>query len=280
MTNTHPDIDYANKVILAPMVRIGTLPMRLLALEYGADLVWTEELVDKRIIGSVREYNEATGTIDYRKGKSLTFSTHPDEKGNVKRITATGIKALTVHCRTKEMRSTEKALWERLREVVEAVKSVRDIPVTVNGDIFQYADVEKVKKLTHADSAMIARGAQWNPSAFRKEGLLPFGEVVRAYIKKCVDTENVFQNTKYVILCMNTEDSDHTRSELYRNMQKSKSTEDLCQIFGLMDYYRKVTSEQQAKRKTENDKTENENKRERDDEDRQEGQIEKKSKSE
>lgn len=31
---------------------------------------------------------------------------------------------------------------------------------------------------------MIARGAQWNPSAFRKEGLLPFGEVVRAYIKK------------------------------------------------------------------------------------------------
>lgn len=35
-----------------------------------------------------------------------------------------------------------------------------------------------------ADSAMIARGAQWNPSAFRKEGLLPFDEVARAYIKK------------------------------------------------------------------------------------------------
>ncbi|KAG1243830.1 hypothetical protein G6F68_015686 [Rhizopus microsporus] len=57
MTDTHPDIDYANKIVLAPMVRIGTLPMRLLALEYGADLVWTEELVDKRIIGSVRQYN-------------------------------------------------------------------------------------------------------------------------------------------------------------------------------------------------------------------------------
>jgi hypothetical protein len=27
---------YANKYILAPMVRVGTLPMRLLALEYGA----------------------------------------------------------------------------------------------------------------------------------------------------------------------------------------------------------------------------------------------------
>lgn len=36
------------------MVRIGTLPTRLLALEYGANLVWGPEIVDKAIIGSVR----------------------------------------------------------------------------------------------------------------------------------------------------------------------------------------------------------------------------------
>lgn len=30
---------YRNKLILAPMVRIGTLPIRLLSLRYGADLV-------------------------------------------------------------------------------------------------------------------------------------------------------------------------------------------------------------------------------------------------
>ena len=35
-------LDYANKVILAPMVRVCTLPMRLLALEYGADIVYCE----------------------------------------------------------------------------------------------------------------------------------------------------------------------------------------------------------------------------------------------
>lgn len=35
-------IDYRNKLILAPMVRIGTLPTRLLALDYGADLVYSE----------------------------------------------------------------------------------------------------------------------------------------------------------------------------------------------------------------------------------------------
>lgn len=33
---------YTDKYILAPMVRIGTLPSRLLALRYGADLVYSE----------------------------------------------------------------------------------------------------------------------------------------------------------------------------------------------------------------------------------------------
>lgn len=35
-------LDYSRKVILAPMVRVGTLPMRLLALDFGADIVYTE----------------------------------------------------------------------------------------------------------------------------------------------------------------------------------------------------------------------------------------------
>ena len=37
-------LDYGGKVILAPMVRIGKLPTRLLALEYGADIVYAEVL--------------------------------------------------------------------------------------------------------------------------------------------------------------------------------------------------------------------------------------------
>ncbi|KAI9593282.1 dihydrouridine synthase-domain-containing protein [Syncephalis fuscata] len=36
------------------MVRVGTLPMRLLSLDYGADLVYSPEIVDKAIIGSER----------------------------------------------------------------------------------------------------------------------------------------------------------------------------------------------------------------------------------
>lgn len=48
---------YRNKIILAPMVRIGTLPMRLLALRYGADIVYTEELIDWKFLRSKRRVN-------------------------------------------------------------------------------------------------------------------------------------------------------------------------------------------------------------------------------
>ena len=33
---------YMNKLILAPMVRAGCLPLRLLSLQYGADVVYGE----------------------------------------------------------------------------------------------------------------------------------------------------------------------------------------------------------------------------------------------
>lgn len=33
-------VDYRGKIVLAPMVRSGELPSRLLALHYGAGLVW------------------------------------------------------------------------------------------------------------------------------------------------------------------------------------------------------------------------------------------------
>ena len=48
---------FRNRLILAPMVRIGSLPMRLLALEYGADLVYTEELVDWKLLKTERYEN-------------------------------------------------------------------------------------------------------------------------------------------------------------------------------------------------------------------------------
>lgn len=58
-------LSYSNKAVLAPMVRIGTLPARLLALRYGADIVYTEELIDHKMCQCRRRENPLLGTIDF-----------------------------------------------------------------------------------------------------------------------------------------------------------------------------------------------------------------------
>lgn len=58
-------LDYTAKFVLAPMVRIGELPTRLLALKYGADLVWGPEIIDKKLLTCERRLNPALGTVDF-----------------------------------------------------------------------------------------------------------------------------------------------------------------------------------------------------------------------
>ena len=55
---------------LAPMVRASTTPLRTLALKYGADFVYTEELVDRSLASTLRVENKELGTIDYIKDAS------------------------------------------------------------------------------------------------------------------------------------------------------------------------------------------------------------------
>ncbi|SPO24440.1 related to tRNA dihydrouridine synthase [Ustilago trichophora] len=78
-TCTSP-LRYENGIFLAPMVRIGTLPTRLLSLEYGADLVWGPEIVDRAIIGSERKVNPDTGVVEFLKENKQIFSCHPVER--------------------------------------------------------------------------------------------------------------------------------------------------------------------------------------------------------
>lgn len=58
-------VDYRAKIVLAPMVRSGELPSRLLALKYGADLVWGPETVDRSMIGTTKKTNPRTGCIEW-----------------------------------------------------------------------------------------------------------------------------------------------------------------------------------------------------------------------
>lgn len=58
-------ISFHGIMVLAPMVRISTLPLRLLALEMGADLVWTEEMVAKKVVPCERVENQRLGTTEF-----------------------------------------------------------------------------------------------------------------------------------------------------------------------------------------------------------------------
>lgn len=71
-------VSYAGKLCLAPMVRSGELPTRLMALRHGADLVWLPEIVDRKIRTCLRVENAHLNTVDFvdpRQPKTVIFRT-------------------------------------------------------------------------------------------------------------------------------------------------------------------------------------------------------------
>ncbi|KAF8324485.1 uncharacterized protein EI90DRAFT_2934667 [Cantharellus anzutake] len=296
-------VSYRNGAFLAPMVRSGTLPSRLLALKYGADLVWGPEVVDRAIIGCERVI-DGDWVISYEKNGRLIWSTHPIEKpylvyqiGSanpqfavqaaltvihdvsavdlncgcpkpfsthagmganllytpdllceilsslrsaipsyipvtakirllpdandtlklVERIVKTGISALTVHCRTKDMRKTEEAHVHRLGAIVDFVNQLGEgIPVIENGDCTSREDGSRIKERTGrvewavvfiwshislgVDSVMIATAAERNLSCFANGPLLDAETVLSpTYLSLARYLKNPWGNSKHCV---------------------------------------------------------------------------------
>ncbi|KAJ2003137.1 tRNA-dihydrouridine synthase 2 [Coemansia thaxteri] len=306
---------YRSGFFLAPMVRVGTLPMRLLSLRYGADLVWTPEIVDKSIIGCERVVDDKTGVITYMKNNKDIFTTHPSERQKVvfqlgsagpetalaaartveqdvagfdlncgcpkkfslqggmgaalmsdparlcsilealvahidlpitckirvfddaeqtlalvRQIAATGISALTVHCRTRDMRPRHKAMWNRLNDVV---RELPHLPIILNGDVFEFADVQRAREATGASSVMTARGAAANPSIFRRDGKVSDMDAAVEYTKYAVRTSSNFIFAKYTLLQMYPD----TKSESFFALRSTRRYKDMCQAMGLAEFY-------------------------------------------
>ncbi|XP_031135712.1 tRNA-dihydrouridine(20) synthase [NAD(P)+]-like [Sander lucioperca] len=92
-------LSFSNITALAPMVRVGTLPMRLLALDYGADVVYCEELIDIKMAQCHRVVNEVLETVDFvAPDERVMFRTCEREKYRVifQMGTADPDRALTV----------------------------------------------------------------------------------------------------------------------------------------------------------------------------------------
>ncbi|KAF8959667.1 tRNA-dihydrouridine(20) synthase [NAD(P)+]-like, partial [Entomortierella lignicola] len=139
----------------------------------------------------------------------------------VKMIEATGIKALAVHCRYRDQRPREKGHWDRFKEIVEAVS----IPVIANGDVWEYEHLSRLKELSGVTAVMYARRAEANISIFRKEGPLPLMDVVKTYIRRCLETRNHHSNSKYVLMQMFV---DNTKDPHYRGLVEAKNFRAVC----------------------------------------------------
>ncbi|KAJ1507699.1 hypothetical protein HMI54_003909, partial [Coelomomyces lativittatus] len=143
---------FSGKLILAPMVRIGSLPMRMLAKFYGADLVFGPEIVDKRIIGSQRIVNEALGTIDYVKQDTLNFrclasekpylvfqlgTAHPDLALEAAKLVAQDVAFIDVNCGCPKPFSIQGGMGaallstpDTLCQILETLVQFAGVPIT------------------------------------------------------------------------------------------------------------------------------------------------------
>ncbi|KAI0862020.1 tRNA-dihydrouridine synthase [Xylaria cubensis] len=329
-------VDYRGKIVLAPMVRSGELPSRLLALHYGADLVWGPETVDRSMIGTTRRYNPESGTIDWTRKPSqgskippgaevkdsIIYRIHPEKEAGklifqigtsnpdlavqaarlvaadvagidvnagcpkpfsthdgmgaallktpdklcailealvanivpefeigisvkiriletaeltetlVRRLVATGITGLTVHCRTTPMRPRERAIRGQLRMIANVCREA-GVACLMNGDVGSRDEAMKLIQEFDVDGAMIATQAEKNSSVFRAEadgGLAPWTDVVKQYIRYGLETENKFGNTKFMLTQLIP-----GKSPVYREISPCKSYTRICEMLGYDD---------------------------------------------
>lgn len=119
----------------------------------------------------------------------------------VSRLVKTGITGLTVHCRTTPMRPRERAIRDQLRMIASVCHNA-GVACMVNGDVTSRDEGLALMEEFGVDGAMIATAAESNPSCFRTQaegGLLPWREVAHAYVQACLESENRFGNTKYLL---------------------------------------------------------------------------------
>lgn len=81
-----------------------------------------------------------------------------------KRMEQTGIRALAVHCRTREQAMQGSADWSYVAKLKEQVS----LPIILNGDVRTAKEAKKAFDETSCDAVMIGRAAVGNPFLFKQ----------------------------------------------------------------------------------------------------------------
>jgi len=182
------------KLILGPMVRGSSLPLRLAAIEYGAATVYTEEILASRIDERdvIRVTNECLGTVDFiRRSKSeVIFRTHAELERNARncvlqigssssksalkasRIFANDVAAIDINMGCPKHYSVGAGMGcalmskpERAEEIIKTLRRNLSLPISVktrlclhssSSSVDTAASIEWVERLQRAGACAIA----------------------------------------------------------------------------------------------------------------------------
>lgn len=140
-------------------INMGCPAKKVCSVAAGSALLRDEALV-ARILDAVVTAVDLPVTLKIRTGWDLSSR---NAVSIAKIAEASGIKALTIHGRTRACKFTGHAEYDTIKKVKQSV----GIPIIANGDIDSAAKAKQVLDYTGADAVMIGRAAQGKPWIFR-----------------------------------------------------------------------------------------------------------------
>ena len=207
----------------------------------GAALLQTPDLLCNILMKLVEEVGKV---FEIGISVKIRILDKPEDTATlVKRLVATGITGLTVHCRTTPMRPRERAIRQQLKMIGEICREA-GVACVMNGDVTSRKEALQLIHEFNVDGAMIATEAEKNPSCFRPdaeggphEWKSAWREVVTEYMRLALQVENRWGNTKYLLNQMipgkNKFHADMTRSKNYQEVVKALDLQDTDNLLEL-----------------------------------------------
>lgn len=148
----------------------------------------------------------------------------------VRKLVATGITGLTIHCRTTPMRPREKAIRDQLKMIGDVCREA-GVACLMNGDVTSRAEAMLLAEQYGVDGGMIATAAEANPSVFTHDGsVAPWRELVAKYLKTALEVENRWGNTKFILQHLVP-----GKDKTYKGVTGLKGYQQAIELFGLDD---------------------------------------------
>jgi len=193
--------------------------------------------------------------------KIRVLDTNTETIALMRAIEETGVCAIAVHFRTREMKSSEAALWDRVEEICKSVS----LPIVINGDVFRMEDIRELKKRAVDVGYMVARGAQSTPYVFHHlkqelaidkencnaEDEKSLTDILREYAKLCMLYDMPFQNAKYVLCQMSPARASKVHASVclelgidyfHGSVSRMKSYPELAVLFGQEEYLKELVA--------------------------------------